>query len=149
VRPSIAIVGRKRRQFSEKDDALRRAADAIRSGKIVALKGIGGFQLIVDARNRAAVVRLRERKHREEKPFALMYPSLDAVRADCEVSELEERSLLSPESPIVLVKRDHWAGQATAQRAVSTNWLKLSRREIRTLAVCCRIHPCIICSWAN
>ena len=98
--------------FSEKDDALRRAADAIRSGKIVALKGIGGFQLIVDARNRAAVVRLRERKHREEKPFALMYPSLDAVRADCEVSELEERALLSPESPIVLVKRDHWAGQA-------------------------------------
>lgn len=98
--------------FSEKDDALRTAAEAIRCGKIVALKGIGGFQLIVDARNRAAVVRLRERKHREEKPFALMYPSLDAVRADCEVSGLEERSLLSPESPIVLVKRDHRAGQA-------------------------------------
>jgi hydrogenase maturation protein HypF len=98
--------------FSDKDDALRRAADAIRSGKIVALKGIGGFQLIVDARHRSAVVRLRERKHREEKPFALMYPSLDAVRTDCEVSELEERSLLSSESPIVLVKRDHWAGQA-------------------------------------
>ena len=98
--------------FSEKDDALRTAAEAIRCGKIVALKGIGGFQLIVDARNRAAVVRLRERKHREEKPFALMYPSLDAVRADCEVSELEGRSLLSPESPIVLVKRDHRADQA-------------------------------------
>src|SRR6516225_2733894 len=98
--------------FSEKDDALRTAAEAIRCGKILALKGIGGFQLIVDARNRAAVVRLRERKHREEKPFALMYPSLDAVRADCEVSGLEERSLLSPESPIVLVKRDHRAGQA-------------------------------------
>lgn len=91
--------------FSEKDDALQRAADAIRSGKIVALKGVGGFQLIVDARNQAAVVRLRERKHREEKPFALMYPSLDAVRAACEVSELEERALLSPESPIVLLVR--------------------------------------------
>ena len=98
--------------LSEKDDALQKAADAIRSGKIVALKGIGGFQLIVDARNQAAVIRLRERKHREEKPFALMYPSLDAVRADCEVPELEERSLLSPESPIVLLKRDHWAGHA-------------------------------------
>ena len=80
----------------------------------------------------AAVVRLRERKHREEKPFALMYPSFDAVRADCEVSELEERSLLSPESPIVLVG-DHWAAKLTLERAVSTNWLKLSRREIRTL----------------
>src|SRR4029079_17619025 len=87
-------------------------AAAIRSGKIVALKGIGGFQLIVDARNRAAVVRLRQRKHREEQTFALMETSLDAIRADCEISELEERSLLSPESPIVLVKRDHWAGQA-------------------------------------
>ena len=88
-----------------RDDALRVAANAVRAGQIVALKGLGGFQLIVDARNEAAVVRLRERKHREEKPFALMYPSLAAVRADCDVSELEERLLLSPESPIVLVGR--------------------------------------------
>ena len=95
--------------LSVKDDALRRATDAIRSGKIVALKGIGGFQLIIDARKEEAVIRLRERKRREEKPFALMYPSLDAVRADCEVSEIEERLLLSPESPIVLVGRDRRA----------------------------------------
>ena len=93
------------------EDALRRAADAIRAGKIVALKGLGGFQLIVDARKQAAVVRLRERKHREEKPFALMYPSLDAVRVDCEILPLEERLLLSPESPIVLVGRARRAGR--------------------------------------
>ena len=68
-----------------RDDALRVAAEAIRAGKIAAVKGLGGFQLIVDARNQAAVVRLRERKHREEKPFALMYPSLDAVRVDGEI----------------------------------------------------------------
>jgi hydrogenase maturation protein HypF len=107
--------------LSEKDHALRRAVDAIRRGKIVALKGIGGFQLIVDARNRAAVVRLRERKHREEKPFALMYPSLDAVRTDCEVSELEERALLSPESPVVLL-------------------VGLARRERRTDGPASRLH---------
>jgi hydrogenase maturation protein HypF len=89
--------------ISKSDDALRHAADAVRAGKIVALKGLGGFQLIVDARNEAAVVRLRQRKHREEKPLALMYPSLDAARADCEISALEERLLLSPESPIVLL----------------------------------------------
>ena len=110
--PQLQLWDKNGRTLSEKDDALQRATDAIRSGKIVALKGIGGFQLIVDACNGAAVVRLRERKHREERPFALMYPSLDAVRADCEVSGLEERALVSPESPIVLVKRDHWAGQA-------------------------------------
>jgi len=91
--------------ISERDNALRSAADAIRDCKIVAIKGVGGFQLIVDACKEDAVIRLRERKRREEKPFALMYPSLDAVRADCEVSELEERVLLSPESPIVLLLR--------------------------------------------
>jgi hydrogenase maturation protein HypF len=97
-------------RFWGRDDALRHAAESVRAGKILALKGLGGFQLIVDARNEAAIVRLRERKHREEKPFALMYPSLAAVRGDCEVSELEERLLLSPESPIVLlVGRDRRA----------------------------------------
>lgn len=87
------------------NDALVAAADAVRAGKILALKGIGGYQLIVDARNEAAVRRLRERKHREEKPFALMYPSLAAVCADCDASQLEEQLLLSAEAPIVLVGR--------------------------------------------
>jgi hydrogenase maturation protein HypF len=95
-----------------REDALRYAAEAVCAGKIVALKGLGGFQLIVDARNDAAVLRLRERKHREEKPFALMYPSLDAVRVDCEILALEERLLLSPESPIVLVGRARRARRA-------------------------------------
>jgi hydrogenase maturation protein HypF len=84
-------------------DALCRAIGAVREGKILALKGLGGFQLIVDARNKGAVAQLRDRKRREEKPFALMYPSLEAVRIDCKVSSLEERLLLSPESPIVLL----------------------------------------------
>jgi hydrogenase maturation protein HypF len=86
-------------------DALLAAAEAIRRGQIVAVKGIGGFHLLVDARNEAAVKRLRERKHREEKPFALMFPSLDSVKSVCEVSPLEERLLHSPEAPIVLLRR--------------------------------------------
>ncbi|MEP6663600.1 MAG: acylphosphatase, partial [Verrucomicrobiota bacterium] len=85
--------------------ALLSAAEALRSGQIVALKGIGGFQLLVDARNEKAVQRLRERKRREEKPFALMYPSLAAVKLDCDVSEFEERLLQSPEAPIVLLRK--------------------------------------------
>jgi len=91
---------------SERDDALSQATRAVRDGNVLALKGLGGFQLIVDARNERAVARLRHRKHREEKPFALMYPSLEAIRIDCEVTELEERLLLSPESPIVLLRQN-------------------------------------------
>ena len=60
---------------------------------------------MADARNDKAVQLLRERKHREEKPFALMFPSLESVKAECEVSPLEERLLRSPESPIVLLRR--------------------------------------------
>jgi len=86
-------------------EALLQAAEAIREGRVVAVKGLGGFHLMVDARNDAAVRRLRERKRREEKPFALMYPSLEQVTAHCEVNEAEERVLRSPESPIVLLRR--------------------------------------------
>jgi len=85
--------------------ALEEAAEAIRQGKIVGVKGLGGFHLMADARNEEAVRRLRERKHREEKPLALMYPAVEDVRQDCELTPLEERLLRSPESPIVLVKR--------------------------------------------
>ncbi|MBS1788387.1 MAG: carbamoyltransferase HypF [Acidobacteria bacterium] len=91
--------------LASKDDALRAAAEAIRVGKIVAVKGLGGFHLMTDARNDAAIKRLRQRKHREEKPFAVMYPTLATAKADCEVSEIEQRLLLSPESPIVLLTR--------------------------------------------
>ena len=93
------------RALDTRDAALRTSARAIRDGSIVAIKGLGGFQFVVDARSGEAVARLRTRKVREEKPFALMYPSLDCIRADCEVSPLEERLLLSAESPIVLLRR--------------------------------------------
>ena len=86
-------------------DALLAAARVIREGKIVAVKGLGGFHLMADARNDKAVQLLRERKHREEKPFALMFPSLVSIKAECEVSPLEERLLRSPEAPIVLLRR--------------------------------------------
>jgi hydrogenase maturation protein HypF len=87
------------------NEALLAAANAIRRGKIVAVKGIGGFHLMADARNEKAVQLLRERKHREEKPFALMFPSLESVKAVCEISPLEERLLRSPEAPVVLLDK--------------------------------------------
>ena len=86
-------------------EALHGAEQAIRAGSIVAVKGLGGFHLMVDARSDEAVRCLRERKHREEKPLALMFPSIDAVLQECVVSDFERRLLLSPESPIVLLER--------------------------------------------
>jgi hydrogenase maturation protein HypF len=87
------------------NDALHLATEVIRDGKIVALKGLGGFQLIADARNERVVKELRKRKCHSEKPFALIYPSLDLAHEHCHMSELEERLLLSPEAPIVLLHR--------------------------------------------
>jgi hydrogenase maturation protein HypF len=87
------------------DPALQMTAEAIREGKIVAVKGLGGFHLMVDAGNEAAVQRLRQVKHRAEKPLALMYPSLELVKADCVLSKWEEQLLQSPAAPIVLLKR--------------------------------------------
>jgi hydrogenase maturation protein HypF len=87
------------------DDAVLGAAQALRAGRILALKGLGGFQLMVDARNAAAVTRLRERKLRRDKPFALMARDLAQARTLCEIPPLAEELLASAEAPIVLLRR--------------------------------------------
>ncbi|HUI09954.1 MAG TPA: carbamoyltransferase HypF [Bacteroidota bacterium] len=101
--PRLALRDGRGTEAAGGDDALMAAAALIRDGRIVAVKGIGGFQLVVLASDDQAVLRLRSRKHREGKPFALMAPDIDAVRRLCDVSPLEERALLSPEAPIVLL----------------------------------------------
>jgi len=93
---------------------IAQAAEELAAGRIVALKGIGGFQLLADARNEEAVMRLRRLKHREEKPFALMMPSLEAVRRYCLVSEREAELLRSPAAPIVLLRPSGAPGIAPA-----------------------------------
>jgi hydrogenase maturation protein HypF len=103
--PQLALWDQAGAVLATRQDALQMAAETIRAGQIVALKGLGGFHLLVDARNQDAVLRLRQRKHREEKPLALMVPSLDSAKAYCQVSELEARLLSSPECPIVLLAR--------------------------------------------
>lgn len=87
------------------DRAVRAAAEQLRLGRIVAVKGIGGFHFLVDARDSQAVDRLRDRKHRDEKPLAVMYPDEESVRRDCDLSSLELRCLTGPEAPIVLLRR--------------------------------------------
>lgn len=72
-------------------------------GKIVAIKGIGGYLLTCDATNADAIARLRERKHRPKKPFALMYPNVASIKKDALISTTEEEELKSIHAPIVLL----------------------------------------------
>jgi len=84
-------------------DPIVETARILAEGRVVAVKGIGGFHLACDALSQEAVQILRERKGREEKPFAVMMPDLTTVKRYCEVSPLEEELLSSPVSPIVLL----------------------------------------------
>jgi hydrogenase maturation protein HypF len=102
--PRLALWDGTGRPLAQEDDALLAAVDALREGRIVAVKGLGGFHLMADGGNEAAVQRLRARKRRPEKPFALLFPSLEAVEQVCEVSPFEARLLRSPEAPIVLLR---------------------------------------------
>jgi hydrogenase maturation protein HypF len=86
-------------------DPIRAAAALLLAGKIVAIRGLGGFHLAVDATNEAAVARLRERKHREAKPLAVMVRTLADARRLGEVGPVEQELLTSRERPIVLLSR--------------------------------------------
>ena len=94
------------------DDSLRAAADALLGGRILAIKGLGGYHLACRADDERAVAALRARKHREDRPFALMAPDLAAARALVELSADEEALLVGRERPIVLARRR--AGAAVA-----------------------------------
>jgi hydrogenase maturation protein HypF len=103
--PHLELWGPAGDVLSTHHPALRDAVEAIRRGQVVAVKGLGGFHLMVDGTNEEAVSWLREQKHREDKPLAIMAPYIDLIKVYCEVSSLEERLLSSPESPIVLLRR--------------------------------------------
>jgi hydrogenase maturation protein HypF len=86
-------------------DPLKAFAQALVEGKIGALKGLGGYHLACDAMSEAAVVELRRRKHRDEKPLAVMVADLAAAERLCEIDALESALLTSPRRPIVLLRR--------------------------------------------
>jgi hydrogenase maturation protein HypF len=88
------------------------AGTLLARGQIVAIKGLGGYQLACDATQPDAVTRLRALKRRDRKPFALMAASVDAVRAWCAVSDAEAQALQSPAAPIVLLQRRSANGAA-------------------------------------
>jgi hydrogenase maturation protein HypF len=95
---------------SSSKDPVAEAAEHLRGGAIVAIKGLGGFHLAVDASNIEAVRRLRTRKHRVEKPFAVMVADLETAAQFCELDAQELDLLTRPQRPIVLLRRKDSSG---------------------------------------
>lgn len=97
-------------EFSDPDTEINVAVRELQDGNVVAVKGIGGYHLMVDARNAVAVEALRLRKHRPTKPLAVMFPTsgsdgLDAVRDAAVIDDIEAEALLNPSRPIVLAAK--------------------------------------------
>ena len=99
--PHVYLLGGEERDHA----AITRARHVLQAGGIVAVKGIGGFHLACDARKEAAVQRLRERKNRPQKPFAVMLRGLDAVRRECRLSDAQKAHLDNHQKPIVLLEK--------------------------------------------
>jgi hydrogenase maturation protein HypF len=103
--PSLSLLDESGNLLAEKHAALCEAIGHLQNGKIVAIKGIGGYQLLVDGTNQQAVDRLRLRKHRPQKPFALMVADLGTAQQLCKINALEQQALCSAVAPIVLLTR--------------------------------------------
>ncbi len=99
-------------------DILVTTGDFLKKGKIIAIKGLGGFLLACDATNKRAVELLRQRKRRPFKPLAIMVADINEAKKHCHISEAEEKLLTSPQSPIVLLQ---WKPESTICQAVAPN----------------------------
>ncbi len=120
--PSIRLTNNKGKTIeTHTEKVITETAHLLSDGKIVAIKGIGGFHLAADALNNKAVERLRERKKRDHKPFAMMADSIEKIKKYAIVSESAERLLKSPQSPIVLLpKKPNSTIASSAAEGVST-----------------------------
>lgn len=102
--PQLSLYDCGKKIVSKRNDAVRDAAKLLKKGKILAVKGIGGYHLCCDASNAVAVRKLRERKRRPYKPFAVM-GNLDRAKKLCYINEFEKRELLSQSAPAVILKK--------------------------------------------
>ena len=102
--PRVTIYDNQRQRIDH-HNPIKKIATLLKKGGIIALKGLGGFHLAVDAENNEAVATLRSRKHREEKPFALMSPNLSAIREYAHITDDEKRLLTAIQRPIVLLQK--------------------------------------------
>ena len=103
--PILIAHDRYRHKLAEAESALNMAVQQLKQGNILALKGVGGFQLLVDATQSSAVARLRTRKQRPDKPFAVLTANLTSARQLCKIDALAEPILLSTAAPIVILPK--------------------------------------------
>ena len=103
--PQVRLIDAHGTDLAVGDEAVRLATLFLGNGQIVAVKGVGGYHLMVDATQESAVAELRRRKHRAEKPFAVMFRHLDALEKYADVPLEAAQLLMSPAAPIVLVRR--------------------------------------------
>jgi hydrogenase maturation protein HypF len=120
--PQVWLVQTADSESSTGEEAVEQTLQLLAAGKIVAIKGIGGFHLSVEATSQAAVMRLRERKRRYGKPLAVMVRDLEAARQVCVLTAEEEALLLTPARPIVLARRREGSG-ITEAVAPGIPWL--------------------------
>jgi len=121
--PQLSAWDTRGRERATGGAALEAAAQVLRDGGIVGLKGLGGFQLLVDATREEAVQRLRDRKRRPRKPFALLCATLESIDAIAHVTEPERVLLGSREAPIVLLRAKHAARLIAPAVAPGNPWL--------------------------
>jgi len=110
--PQLSLVGAAGKRVAERGEALSEALRRLAAGEIVAVKGIGGFHLAVDAANGQAIERLRQRKGRAAKPLAVMVADLATARKLCQLEALAEQALTSQARPIVLAAKKEGHGLA-------------------------------------
>ncbi|MCG7198828.1 carbamoyltransferase HypF [Marinobacter pelagius] len=133
--PHIEFWQRDGAVLAQGEPALAEVANRLREGQIIALKGLGGFQLLADARNTRAIRLLRERKGRPDKPLAIMFGSVESLRQACPVSEAERELLTGPERPIVLVHApDHGLAANVAP----------GRAELGVMLPCTPLHDLLL-----
>ncbi|MFH1729455.1 MAG: carbamoyltransferase HypF [Pseudomonadota bacterium] len=103
--PKVSLLSKSNQELSKGNEALLECIKHLKEGKIIALKGLGGFHLACDATNNEACATLRKRKRRSEKPLALMADSLDKIKKYAYINKLEKSLLTSDARPIVLLKK--------------------------------------------
>ena len=116
--PTLYLLDKEQNRLAQNEEALKLTCKMLKEGKVIALKGLGGFHIVCDAKNDDAVALLRERKRRKSKPLAVMFRDLDEIKEYTSISEQEETLITSKERPIVVVDKKE---DSTLSRLVAPN----------------------------